>query len=126
MNQATIFQKILSQEFSCYYIEDGFEVGWENSIAELAFDSAIRLHRCLSHDSIQEFSMFLETLKNEPSHPFIETLSDETLIDWNSSPSTWKLLQKILGLIKDNLKKIEQTALVNLENGINQNVGKVV
>jgi hypothetical protein len=125
MNQ-TMFQKILSQEFSCYYIEDGFEVGWENSVAELASDSAIRLYRCLNNDSIQEFSIFLETLKNEPNHPFIETLSDETLIDWTNNPSTWKLLQQILGLIRDNLKKIEQTALVNSENGINQNISKVV
>jgi hypothetical protein len=114
MNQTTMFQKILSQEFSCYYIEDGFEVGWENSIAELASDSAIRLYRHLNNDSIQEFSIFLDTLKNEPNHPFIETLSDETLIDWTNNPSTWKLLQQILELIGDNLEKIEQTNLVKV------------
>jgi hypothetical protein len=113
MDQAITFQKILMQELGCYYIEDGFEVGWENSVAELASDSAIRLYRCLDNDSIHEFLLFLETLKNEPNHPFIETLSDETLIDWTNNPSTWKLLQQILELIRDNLKKIEQTALVN-------------
>ena len=106
MDKTAIFQKILSQEFSCYYMEDGFEVGWENSLAELTSDSAIRLYPCLNNDSIQEFSTFLDRLKNEPNHPFIETLSDETLIDWTDNPSTWKLLQRILELIGDNLKKI--------------------
>jgi hypothetical protein len=125
MDATTIFQKILRQEFSYYYIEDGFEAGWENSIAELASDSAMRLYRHLNNDSIQEFLIFLETLKNEPSHPLIETLSDETLIDWTDNPSTWKLLQEILELIGDNLKKIEQTNQVESGNGITQQTSKV-
>ncbi len=108
MDQSIIFQKALSKEFSCYYIADGFETGWENSIDELASDSAIRLYRCLNDDSVQEFVVFLNKLKNDPNHPFVEILSDETLIDWTDNPLIWQTLQKILGLIGDNLVNMKQ------------------
>ena len=112
MNQTAFFEKILRQEFSCYYVEDGFESGWENSIAELASDSAIRLHRQLNEDSIQEFSVFLNVLKSGPEHPFVEILSNDTLIDWTDNPSIWKTLQEILESINDNLKEIKQVSKV--------------
>jgi hypothetical protein len=114
MSQTNLFQKILRQEFSCYYIEDGFEDGWESSIAELASDSAIRLYRSLNNDSLQEFLAFLEKLRSEPNHPFIEILSDETLIDWTDNPSILKRFQEILELIGSNLKKMTTTP--ELEN----------
>jgi hypothetical protein len=108
MDKNTIFQKILKQEFSCYYMEDGFEDGWKNSIDELASDSAARLYRCLDDDSIPEFVRFLNKLRNDPDHPFVEILSDETLIDWTDNPLIWQALQKILGLIGDNLVNMKQ------------------
>jgi hypothetical protein len=108
MDKSTIFQEALSKEFSCYYIADGFENGWENSIDELASDSAVRLYRCLDDDSIQEFVRFLNELRNDPDHPFVEILSDETLIDWTDNPLIWQALQKILGLIGDNLVNMKQ------------------
>jgi hypothetical protein len=104
----TVFQEILRQEFSCYYIEDGFESGWEDSVSELASDSAIRLYRHLNDESIQDFLVFLEKLTNEPNHPFIETLSDETLIDWTHDFLTWKIFQEILKVIGNNLIEIKE------------------
>jgi hypothetical protein len=123
MNQTAIFQNILRQEFSCYYIEDGFEDGWESSIAELASDSAIRLYRSLNRDSLQEFLAFLEKLRSEPHHPFIETLSDETLIDWTDNPSIWKLLKEILELIGDNLVRMKTSS--ELENKTTYQTSKI-
>jgi hypothetical protein len=117
MDKSTVFQEALSKEFSCYYIADGFENGWKNSIDELASDSAVRLYRCLDDDSIQEFVGFLNELKNDPNHPFVEILGDETLIDWTDNPLTWQTLQKILGLMGDNFVNMKQagTALCNLQ-----------
>jgi hypothetical protein len=105
MEQSVLFEKILRQEFGSYYIADGFDSGWENSIPELAHDSAIRLKRNLGDNSVQEFVSLLETLKQHPENPLVEMLSDETLIDWIDNPSSWQLLQTILGLITENLRK---------------------
>jgi hypothetical protein len=105
MEQSVFFKELLRREFGSYYVADGFETGWENSVPELANDSAIRLKRNLDDDSVQEFVSLLEKLKFRPEDPLIEMLSDETLIDWADSPSNWQLLQKILGLITENLRK---------------------
>jgi hypothetical protein len=104
MKQNTNFQEILSKEFGCYYIADGFEAGWENSIQELAHDSSIRLSRQINNDDIQEFVTFLQELSTNPEHSLVETLSDETLIDWTGDLENWRLLQQILNSISTNLE----------------------
>jgi hypothetical protein len=110
MVQVTEFEKILKEEFGCYYIEEGFAEGWEDSLEEITFGSSIRLLRSLDKDSLREFVIFLENLKDQPNNPFIETLSDVTLIDWKYDSSTWDLLENILGLIAEKLK-------THLDNG---------
>jgi hypothetical protein len=104
MVEVSELKSILEREFSCYYIEEGFAEGWENSLEEITLGSSVRLLQNLDKDSIQEFISFLEKLRNEPDDPFIITLSNVTLIDWNYDSSTWNLLQNILGLIAEKLR----------------------
>jgi hypothetical protein len=105
MKNNSNIQEALKQEFGCYYIADELLEGWEDSLPQMARASASRLSDRVGENDIQDLNQLLKDARNDPNHPVIQMICDETLIDWVDEPTDWQVLQKLLDLIVTNLKQ---------------------
>jgi hypothetical protein len=104
MENNTNIEEALKQEFACYYLPDELEEGWEDSLPQMAWASASRLSDRVGENNIQDLIQVLTDARNDPDHPIIQMICDETLIDWIDEPTDWQLLQNLLDKIVVNLK----------------------
>lgn len=104
-NNTNNIEEALKQEFGCYYLADELQEGWEDSLSKMAWASASRLSDRIGENHIQDLIELLKDVRNDPNHPIVQMICDETLIDWVDEPTDWQVLQNLLDMIVMNLKK---------------------
>ncbi len=105
MKNNSNIEEAIKQEFGCYYLADELQEGWEDSLSQMARASASRLLDQVGENHIQDLIQLLKDARNDPNHPVIQMICDETLIDWVDEPTDWQVLQNLLDLIVTNLKQ---------------------
>ncbi|MBE9215064.1 hypothetical protein IQ247_20755 [Plectonema cf. radiosum LEGE 06105] len=99
-------EEAIKQEFGCYYLAEELEEGWEDYLPQMAEHSAFRLRdRLEKHNSITDLIQLLQNARNNPDHPIVQLICEQTLIDWVDEPEDWQILQTLLDMIVVNLKQ---------------------
>jgi hypothetical protein len=119
MRQTIELNKLLRQEFGCYYDPDLLELGWEKNLSEMASDSATRIgYQVKEENDLRNLIELLQEAHDNLKHPVIEMICDQTLIDWTDEPQDWHLLQKLLDMIIANLQKNSDLSLISSDTAM--------
>ena len=99
-------EEALDQEFSAYWLDDEIPSFSEEFVAEIlpiwARHSAERLRHAVGESEVENLRTFLDVLVRNPRHPFVELLSNSSLIVWNDA-DTWPYFVRILEIIRAEL-----------------------
>lgn len=96
-------QEALIQEFGTYYLADELMADWAKSLERWAWDSARRLIRRIGDAQAPDLIALLTAAQDDPEHPLVQTLCDETLVAWTDEPQEWHELQQLLETIAADL-----------------------
>ncbi|ONF72134.1 hypothetical protein [Amycolatopsis keratiniphila] len=97
-------QDTMLDEFGAYYNADELELFIHDGLAEQADESAERLVHILG-DRAAEVADLLRRMAADPAHPLFETLSTQTMYDWNADPGSWAKFQQLARRMSDGITK---------------------
>jgi hypothetical protein len=75
----------------------------EAALEMMARSSGRRLRSLVDSGQLPALKLFLEEVQSNPSHPFVTEVLDDTSLEWNDSPQSWAMFQRLLEIIKANL-----------------------
>jgi hypothetical protein len=75
----------------------------ETALEMLAQSSGKRLRSLVDGGQLPALKQFLEEVQSNPNHPFVMQVLGDTSLEWNDSPESWAMFQRLLEIIKTNL-----------------------
>jgi hypothetical protein len=96
-------EQALSDEFAAYWHGDELpKFSNEDFFNQNASNAAIRLRQSIAENQIGPMKAYLESIRNNPDHPFLAELVNTTGIGWMDSPESWGRFQRVMDLIKQS------------------------
>jgi hypothetical protein len=102
-------ERAIENEFSCYYGSDELPREMNShflqiELPDMAARSAERLKHMVGENNISKLVKVLQDMRNDPSHPLIKTISNNTLVAWDIDPDDRRAFQILLDAVVDNLQ----------------------
>src|SRR5689334_3779507 len=75
----------------------------EAALEMLARTSGRRLRSVVDSGQLPALKQFLEDVQSDPNHPFMMQMLGDTSLEWNDTPQSWAMFQRLLEIIKTSL-----------------------
>ena len=101
--------RIVVNEFASQYPPDEMPPEWDREFLEsrlprMAAASAARLRHRVGRDNLGALAGMVEAAAADPQDPLADALCGVNMVDWQDTPGGWRVLQRLLGQIRQDLR----------------------